>query len=189
MNLIHYPILTLGPSKRLGIWFQGCSIRCNKCISKHTWEFEEDKFIDWIKFKNIIKSYSKNGRVTISGGEPFDQPDSLNIMLDILREAGYYDILIYTGYRYEYIYNNYKYIINKIDVLIDGSFIYGNQSESIWKGSENQNMYILTKNNELKKIYEEYKKIKKNKNLQLLNDGKNFYLIGIPYHDFIDGID
>jgi len=27
----HFPISTLGPGLRLGVWMQGCSIRCKGC--------------------------------------------------------------------------------------------------------------------------------------------------------------
>lgn len=38
INKIHFPVSTLGFGQRLGIWFQGCSIRCPGCISRDTWE-------------------------------------------------------------------------------------------------------------------------------------------------------
>ncbi|WP_461325238.1 4Fe-4S cluster-binding domain-containing protein [Bradyrhizobium diazoefficiens] len=37
VSRIHFPVTTLGPGRRLGIWFQGCSIRCPGCISMDTW--------------------------------------------------------------------------------------------------------------------------------------------------------
>ena len=37
ISRIHYPVTTLGPGKRIGIWMQGCSIRCPGCISADTW--------------------------------------------------------------------------------------------------------------------------------------------------------
>ena len=42
INLIHYPLKTLGVGERIGIWFEGCSICCEGCISKHTWEQKEE---------------------------------------------------------------------------------------------------------------------------------------------------
>ena len=37
LSRIHFPVTTLGPGRRIGIWFQGCSIRCPGCISMDTW--------------------------------------------------------------------------------------------------------------------------------------------------------
>lgn len=40
LSRMHFPVTTLGPGDRIGIWFQGCSIRCTGCISKDTWDPE-----------------------------------------------------------------------------------------------------------------------------------------------------
>ena len=37
LSRIHFPVTTLGPGRRIGIWFQGCSIRCKGCVSADTW--------------------------------------------------------------------------------------------------------------------------------------------------------
>ena len=37
LSRVHFPVTTLGPGQRLGLWFQGCSIRCAGCISADTW--------------------------------------------------------------------------------------------------------------------------------------------------------
>ena len=37
ISRVHFPVTTLGPRRRLGIWMQGCSIRCPGCISADTW--------------------------------------------------------------------------------------------------------------------------------------------------------
>lgn len=72
VNIIHYPVYTLGPGKRVGIWLQGCSIRCKGCMSSHTWEFDKNRAIKIEQVTNILKSFGCK-RLTISGGEPFDQ--------------------------------------------------------------------------------------------------------------------
>lgn len=38
LSRLHFPVTTLGPGRRIGVWFQGCSIRCAGCISRDTWE-------------------------------------------------------------------------------------------------------------------------------------------------------
>ena len=55
LNKAHYPVSVLGHGKRIGIWLQGCSIRCHSCCSLDTWEFEADRvmevaaLVDWCR--------------------------------------------------------------------------------------------------------------------------------------------
>lgn len=37
LSRLHFPVTALGPGERLGIWFQGCSLGCQGCISPDTW--------------------------------------------------------------------------------------------------------------------------------------------------------
>ena len=87
---------TLGYGRRVGIWFQGCSIRCPGCISRDTWEFSEETSMALELFMASIGPWlSRADGVTISGGEPFDQPEALAAVIEELhrRQAG--DILVY----------------------------------------------------------------------------------------------
>ncbi|MCO6722975.1 radical SAM protein, partial [Streptomyces sp. Vc714c-19] len=34
----HFPLETLGPGRRRGVWVQGCSLACAGCMSRHTWD-------------------------------------------------------------------------------------------------------------------------------------------------------
>jgi len=185
INLIYAPVLTLGPDIRVGVWFQGCSIRCKGCISKHTWEFDKKykktiaQVIDQINYYSEIYNTKS---ITISGGEPFDQNSSLYILLKKLKELKFNDILLYSGYKFNYLQKNYGDILKYIDVLIDGPFIESQKTNKIYKGSNNQRMYILNKS--LSPIYQEYKKQLKNKKLQLITKDNETYLIGIPDIDF-----
>jgi anaerobic ribonucleoside-triphosphate reductase activating protein len=185
INLIYAPVLTLGPGIRVGVWFQGCSIRCKGCISKHTWEFDKKykktiaQVIDQINYYSEIYNTKS---ITISGGEPFDQSSSLYTLLKKLKELKFNDILLYSGYKFNYLQKNYGDILKYIDVLIDGPFIETKKTNKIYKGSNNQRMYILNKS--LSPIYQEYKKQLKNKKLQLITKDNEIYLIGIPDIDF-----
>jgi anaerobic ribonucleoside-triphosphate reductase activating protein len=185
INLIYAPVLTLGPGIRAGVWFQGCSIRCKGCISKHTWEFDKKykktiaQVIDQINYYSEVYNTKS---ITISGGEPFDQSASLYILLKKLKELKFNDILLYSGYKFNYLQKNYGDILKYIDVLIDGPFIESKKTNRIYKGSNNQRMYILNKS--LSPIYQKYKKQLKNKKLQLITKDNEIYLIGIPDIDF-----
>ena len=185
INLIHYPVYTLGVGKRIGVWFQGCNIKCKGCMSKYTWNFEKKYKRNIEDVIEEILSYPSK-KITISGGEPFDQPKELKYLLKILKENDFKDILVYTGYNYDEIKDKYKDILKYIDVLVAGRFIEGLESEYIWKGSENQEMYIFNK--ELEEIYNEYKKRKKDKRLQIVEKNNDIYILGIPYQKDIKEI-
>ena len=38
VNRVARPVTVLGPGRRLGLWVQGCSIRCPGCASEDTWD-------------------------------------------------------------------------------------------------------------------------------------------------------
>src|SRR5260370_30553154 len=98
LSRIHFPVTTLGPGRRIGIWFQGCSIRCPGCISMDTWA--QDRGITTIdEVINAIAQWipAADG-ITISGGEPFDQPVALIELLNKLRLLSAADVLAFTSY-------------------------------------------------------------------------------------------
>src|SRR4051812_41543155 len=84
LNKAHFPVSSLGPGRRIGIWFQGCSIGCPGCISQDTWEADESSLVDltvvldWCRHQ--IQGCPEG--VTISGGEPFEQAAALVTLLD-----------------------------------------------------------------------------------------------------------
>ena len=76
LSRIHYPVRTLGPGARIGVWFQGCAIRCPGCVSMDTWAVGQHvTTLDEVK-EGLLPFLASDG-VTISGGEPFDQPEAL----------------------------------------------------------------------------------------------------------------
>ena len=85
LSRIHFPVTTLGPGRRIGIWFQGCSIRCPGCISMDTWA--PGRGITTIdEVVNAVAQWLPVADgITISGGEPFDQPIALLDLLGRLR--------------------------------------------------------------------------------------------------------
>jgi len=137
INSILFPIKTLGPGNRIGIWFQGCSIRCKGCMSKHTWE-KEEKYL--INIKNILEKIKDSGlkRITISGGEPFEQPEELKELLIEIKKLGIEDTIIYSGLKKENILKNFPWIKELCGLLISEPFEENKPSNFAYKGSENQ---------------------------------------------------
>jgi len=180
INDYKYPVSVLGPEKRIVVWTQGCSIRCKGCMSKHTWEFDEDKKVNIYKFVSQLKNLNiKN--ITISGGEPFDQKN-LKLFLQELRKNGFNDILVYSGYKYEYIKKTFKSLLYYIDVLISEPFEDGNESELKYKGSNNQKAIVFNKN--IYPKYENFLNTKKDKTIEIFDN----LIVGIPYQKDIKRI-
>ena len=174
----HFPVVTLGSGRRLGIWLQGCSIHCNGCIAPENQPFDEafsvplDAFID-----EITPALNEASGITISGGEPLDQADALIDLLTEINQRGVDDILLYSGYKKEKILSEYPQISGLISALIDGQFIEGAVTDAVWKGSENQTLTIF--NEKYKETYEAWSALKK-RDFQLIKNTTGYYLIGIP---------
>jgi len=127
----------------------------------------------------ILKGFPCD-RLTISGGEPFDQADALFELLNLIRKH-FKDILVYTGYKMEYLIRKYKKHLSLIDALVDGRFLEGLESEYAYKGSDNQRLFVLNK--DLSDRYYEWMQKKKDKTLQVIKAEDKIYLIGIPYQE------
>ena len=107
LSRIHYPVTQLGPGRRVGIWLQGCSIRCAGCISMDTWA--QGRGVTTVEeVLTAITPWAAEAQgFTVSGGEPFQQPDALAELLRgiVAWRSGRpasgpdaVDILVYTGY-------------------------------------------------------------------------------------------
>jgi anaerobic ribonucleoside-triphosphate reductase activating protein len=137
-----------GPGERFTIWVQGCSIHCQECSNKDTWEFDkgEEKSIDNL-IDDVLKSQSTG--LTITGGEPLDQLDAI---LELCQGVFVFkDIFLCSGYDFKTIVNDVqkKKILNFIDIICSGPFDHFQVCQSEWKGSKNQEVMSLTNRGEL----------------------------------------
>ncbi|MDD2715802.1 MAG: 4Fe-4S single cluster domain-containing protein [Candidatus Wallbacteria bacterium] len=183
INLIHFPVLTLGIGKRIGIWFQGCSIHCPDCIARHTWDFSEEYRIEISEVIVSVRKYAADSPegITISGGEPFDQPEALHGLLEGCRNEGFEDIMVYSGYEFSRLQKLYKKTVSLITTLIDGRFVSGDATRSVWKGSENQKMHIITRKKGLRERYLAFRESETGKrSLQIVENSGKIFVVGIP---------
>ncbi|KXB37644.1 class III anaerobic ribonucleotide reductase small component domain protein [Bacteroidales bacterium KA00251] len=84
--------------------------------------------------------------ITISGGDPFYNPDELATLLRRLKEATHLPILVYTGFTIEVLESvaRYQQALAYIDFLIDGPFVYALRDPSLqFRGSSNQRLIDL----------------------------------------------
>lgn len=137
-----YPIEVLGPGKRVGIWFCGCPRRCKGCSNPELWVFQDRYKTTPEAIYEMVKTVASGHTIdgfTISGGDPFYQPEELKRLLTMLKEISD-DILVYTGYKRSELVTA---CLENISVLIDGEYIEELNNNSLLKGSSNQKVYIL----------------------------------------------
>lgn len=144
ISRVHYPITTLGPGRRIGLWFQGCSIRCSGCISADTWAEGRGELELGQILEHLEGALSLADGITISGGEPFDQSEALAALLKSLRQQTAIDILVYSGYAFEEIADIFPAFDGLIDALITEPFLLHAPQTLPLRGSDNQRMHLLT---------------------------------------------
>ena len=152
---ILYPVQVLGPGNRVGIWFDGCVHHCHNCSNPELWEQQDRYAVTKDRVLALISKISDEHPVdgfTLTGGDPFYQPDALRELLPELQKIST-DILVYTGYLNENIKEKYPDILEQIAVLIDGPYINERNNNCVLRGSDNQRIYIK---DEFKEKYDSY---------------------------------
>lgn len=136
-----------GPGQRLAIWFQGCSLGCPGCFNPATHPVggERTDAADLID-RALAQGDAIEG-VTISGGEPFEQPDGLLALARGLRQrAPRLSILVFSGFTRQEVERRPlgPAILAAIDVLVDGRFVERRVLGRGLRGSDNQRIHLLT---------------------------------------------
>ena len=172
-----YPSYVNGPGKRFVIWTQGCTKACKNCFNPSTWPLLGDEISIDELFDEIKKS--KCDGLTLTGGDPLEQPDELlklvKKVFDLNLPKG---IILFTGFTLKEIETIGKEtfeVLKYIDLLIDGRYEDKLRIENGLKGSSNQNMIHLTN-----KIKNEKFEIDHQIEIGFTNE---IYLTGFPYID------
>lgn len=184
LNKAHFPVTTLGPGRRIGLWTQGCDLGCRGCCARDTWATDPGREVPIAAVLDWCRAVAPQGPegITISGGEPFTQPEALAALLDGLREWRAeldhpFDILCYSGWPLGRLRETYPAILARLDVLIPEPFLDHRLAGGLWRGSDNQPLVLLSPLAEAR-----YTKIPTDrpKRLQFAVDGEAIWCIGIP---------
>lgn len=185
---ILFPVKVLGPGDRIGIWFDGCNHHCKGCSNPELWEQRDIYRTDKTKVMDLIKPIAETGGIdgfTLTGGDPFLQPEALEELLPLLNDISE-DIICYTGYVYEDLKESYGHILNKIAVLIDGKYIEDRNNGVVLRGSDNQRIIILKE--EFKEKYDEYITTSKNE-IQNFRTRDTIISVGIHNKNYNDDLE
>jgi anaerobic ribonucleoside-triphosphate reductase activating protein len=144
---IQFKSLVDGPGERTVLFVKGCPIHCAGCQNKALWSPEGGQVADVETVASLlVMTAGEHGQVTITGGEPFAQPQALAALTRKLKDYGIKNIILYTGYTWEQITNPVTpahlwnmATLQNVDVLVDGPFVASKDDDLVqWRGSRNQ---------------------------------------------------
>lgn len=146
---LHHPVTALGPGSRLGIWTQGCTLECPGCLSRDTWDTGSQYGVDTGAVLDWCDRQDPAGidGVSLSGGEPSEQPDALTELLTGLaerRELHGWDLLCWTGLEEEPFAARCPEAHALLDGLVTGPYRAAEAGGGRWRGSANQRLVPLT---------------------------------------------
>jgi len=141
----HYPVRGLGFGARTGIWLQGCTIHCPGCIVPETWDAgPQDRVTLQALLTSLQPWIEASDGVTISGGEPFEQPAALYTLLAGLRVLSGGDLLVFSGHPWAHLRREHADILDLCDVVISEPYVAREAAPSPLRGSKNQTVHLLT---------------------------------------------
>lgn len=154
-----------GDGLRVVLWLSGCSHNCYKCQNPQTHDPNSgilfDKKAEEELFRELGKDYISG--LTLTGGDPLHE-NNLDTVLNLVNKFRLLlpekTIWIYSGFRWEEIYNCMSFnimkrrqIIYQCDVLVDGRYIDSKRNISAkWKGSDNQRVIDIQKSLQRSKV-------------------------------------
>lgn len=177
LHRVYYPVTTLGYGRRLGVWVRGCGRSCPGCISPELKE-PAGSAVDVEEVIRRIPDDLEADGLTISGGEPFDQPQGVLQLIRWFSGEISEDILIFTGYTIEELreFENPEIdeILRLTAVLVEGPYVEELNSGHGLRGSDNQLIIV-------QKFPERYRDAEHmERTVQFIGEGDHLVQIGIP---------
>lgn len=183
INRLHFPVSTLGYGQRIAIWVQGCSLHCPGCISRDTWAHGQGQVALSALTTSIACWLPQADGLTVSGGEPFEQPVALEILLRWWRQHHAGDVLVFSGYSSEQLQHRHGQILALIDVLISDPYQAEAGHTLALRGSDNQRLHLLTP-----LAADRYGVLPSQRALDLCWDGDRLWMAGIPRPDDLQAL-
>lgn len=149
-----------GPGLRYAVFTQGCSHGCPGCHNPDSHPADGGTLTSIDALVADIRANGLVHDVTLSGGDPFEQPEACAEVARRLKAAGY-GLWAYTGFLYEDLLAQAEAasdatpqeavraaavasLLATVDVLVDGPFVESLKSLGLkWRGSSNQRLIDL----------------------------------------------
>ena len=133
-----------GPGLRFAVFTQGCPHHCPGCHNPNTHDFKGGHLADTDALIAAFKGNPLLDGLTLSGGEPFEQPLPCALLAEEAKKSGL-NVWAYSGYTIEQLMTRREADIDRLlqslDVLVDGLFDIDQRSlDLMYCGSRNQRL-------------------------------------------------
>ena len=136
-----------GPGRRAVIWVQGCTLDCPGCFNpsfqplRGGWNISCSDL-----FRRLVSLQDEIEGITLSGGEPLQQPEPLLALLGRIRQESTLSVLLFSGFTRQEIERQRpaKECLAYVDVLIAGRYESSQHLARGLRGSANQEIYFLS---------------------------------------------
>jgi anaerobic ribonucleoside-triphosphate reductase activating protein len=136
-----------GPGVRFVVWVQGCSRRCPGCFNPATHDPAGGRSVPVAELAVHVASlgHAIEG-ITLSGGEPLEQPEAVLALLCRVRRETDRSSLLFTGLTWEEFraLPEAGPIAGCLDLLIAGPYDASRRCACDVRGSENQTVHFLS---------------------------------------------
>ncbi len=136
-----------GPGARFVVWMQGCTLGCAGCFNPTTHDAAGGREVDIADLAAQMATAKQAGSegLSLSGGEPLQQPAAAAALLDAARALGW-STLAFSGYTIDEIraLPGGTDVLSRLDVLIDGRYVSMERLATGLRGSANQRIQLLT---------------------------------------------
>lgn len=131
-----------GPGLRFTLFVQGCPHHCAGCHNPTTHAFDGGKEMSTTDIIRIMLANPLTDGLTLSGGEPFCQPEACAVIARAAKEHGL-NVWAYSGWEFDHLFEDpnpaVRELLTLCDVLVDGPFLLSERSLGLrWRGSRNQ---------------------------------------------------
>ena len=136
-----------GPGFRLAVFTQGCPHHCPGCHNPETHDFAAGTVVDTEKIVAQMLDNPLLDGLTLSGGEPFCQPQPCAALAKAAHAANL-NVWAYSGFTFEQLLEKpeVQILLREVDVLVDGRFELGLRTLDMrFRGSKNQRLIDVKK--------------------------------------------
>jgi anaerobic ribonucleoside-triphosphate reductase activating protein len=149
VNLAHWAtdVTTLGPGRRSAIWVQGCRRHCPHCISPE-WQSEMPaEMIGIPQLAERLTAEADTTGLTVSGGEPMLQAQTLVALWEMLRTARPdWTLILFSGFFREEILAERDpgrtALLGATDLFVGGPYQEERNDGRGLRGSSNQELFF-----------------------------------------------